>query len=30
VQLASYVQARVQSEFGVLLQPEPILVGVVL
>jgi UDP-N-acetylmuramate dehydrogenase len=30
VQLASYVQARVQSEFGVLLQPEPILVGVIL
>ncbi len=25
-QLASFVQARVQSEFGVLLQPEPILV----
>ncbi|WP_223694139.1 UDP-N-acetylmuramate dehydrogenase [Leifsonia poae] len=30
VQLASYVQARVQSEFGVLLHPEPLLVGVVL
>jgi UDP-N-acetylmuramate dehydrogenase len=30
VQLASYVQARVQSEFGVVLHPEPILVGVTL
>jgi UDP-N-acetylmuramate dehydrogenase len=30
VQLASYVQARVQSEFGVVLHPEPILVGLVL
>lgn len=30
VQLAAYVQARVQSEFGVLLQAEPILVGVML
>ena len=30
VQLASYVQLRVQAEFGVVLQPEPILVGVVL
>jgi UDP-N-acetylmuramate dehydrogenase len=27
-QLASFIQARVQSEFGVLLQPEPVLVGV--
>jgi UDP-N-acetylmuramate dehydrogenase len=27
VQLASFVQSRVQSEFGVLLQPEPVLVG---
>lgn len=26
VQLASYVQLRVQSEFGILLQPEPVLV----
>ncbi|WP_158862332.1 UDP-N-acetylmuramate dehydrogenase [Leifsonia sp. AG29] len=26
-QLASFVQARVQSEFGVVLQPEPVLVG---
>ncbi|NNC13960.1 UDP-N-acetylmuramate dehydrogenase [Planctomonas sp. JC2975] len=26
-QLASYVQSRVQSEFGVLLHPEPVLVG---
>jgi UDP-N-acetylmuramate dehydrogenase len=25
--LAGYVQARVQSEFGVMLQPEPVLVG---
>ncbi|MFF1573405.1 UDP-N-acetylmuramate dehydrogenase [Leifsonia sp. NPDC058292] len=30
VQLASYVQARVQAEFGVVLHPEPILVGLVL
>lgn len=30
VQLASYVQARVQAEFGVVLHPEPILVGMVL
>ncbi|MFK3672363.1 UDP-N-acetylmuramate dehydrogenase [Leifsonia aquatica] len=30
VQLASFIQARVQSEFGVLLRPEPVLVGVVL
>ncbi|MFF2050165.1 UDP-N-acetylmuramate dehydrogenase [Leifsonia sp. NPDC058194] len=29
-QLASLIQARVQSEFGVLLRPEPVLVGVVL
>lgn len=29
-QLASYVQARVQAEFGVLLRPEPVLVGLVL
>ncbi|MFC5503020.1 UDP-N-acetylmuramate dehydrogenase [Lysinimonas soli] len=28
VQLAGYVQTRVMSEFGVLLQPEPVLVGV--
>jgi len=28
VQLADYVQTRVMSEFGVLLQPEPVLVGV--
>jgi UDP-N-acetylmuramate dehydrogenase len=28
VQLANYVQTRVMSEFGVLLQPEPVLVGV--
>ncbi len=27
VQLASYVQGRVQAEFGVILHPEPILVG---
>lgn len=27
VQLASFIQARVQAEFGVLLRPEPILVG---
>ena len=26
-QLASFIQARVQSEFGVLLRPEPVLVG---
>jgi UDP-N-acetylmuramate dehydrogenase len=30
VQLASYVQARVQAEFGVVLHPEPILVGLTL
>ncbi len=30
VQLASYVQGRVQAEFGVILHPEPILVGVTL
>ncbi|WP_025158046.1 UDP-N-acetylmuramate dehydrogenase [Leifsonia aquatica] len=30
VQLASFIQARVQSEFGVLLRPEPVLVGTVL
>lgn len=29
-QLASYVQARVQSEFGVILQPEPVLLGLTL
>lgn len=29
-QLASFIQARVQSDFGVLLRPEPVLVGVVL
>ena len=29
-QLASFVQLRVQSEFGVLLQPEPVLVGLTL
>jgi UDP-N-acetylmuramate dehydrogenase len=29
-QLASFIQARVQSEFGVLLRPEPVLVGVVI
>ena len=28
VQLANYVQTRVMSEFGVMLQPEPVLVGV--
>jgi len=28
VQLANFVQTRVMSEFGVLLQPEPVLVGV--
>lgn len=28
VQLANYVQTRVMSEFGVLLQPEPVLLGV--
>ncbi|WP_426519239.1 UDP-N-acetylmuramate dehydrogenase [Diaminobutyricibacter sp. McL0618] len=27
VQLASYVQGRVQAEFGVILHPEPVLVG---
>ena len=27
VQLASYVQGRVQAEFGVILHPEPMLVG---
>lgn len=27
VQLASFVQARVQAEFGVVLRPEPVLVG---
>ncbi|SKC41373.1 UDP-N-acetylmuramate dehydrogenase [Okibacterium fritillariae] len=27
-ELARYVQSRVQSEFGVILQPEPVLVGV--
>jgi UDP-N-acetylmuramate dehydrogenase len=30
VQLASFIQARVQSELGVLLRPEPVLVGVTL
>lgn len=29
-QLAGYIQARVQSEFGVVLQPEPVLVGLTL
>lgn len=29
-QLASFIQARVQSDFGVLLRPEPVLVGLVL
>ncbi|MFE4952352.1 UDP-N-acetylmuramate dehydrogenase [Leifsonia sp. NPDC056665] len=29
-QLASFIQARVQAEFGVLLHPEPILVGLTL
>ena len=28
VQLASYVQTRVLSQFGVVLHPEPVLVGV--
>jgi UDP-N-acetylmuramate dehydrogenase len=28
VQLANYVQTRVLSEFGIMLQPEPVLVGV--
>jgi UDP-N-acetylmuramate dehydrogenase len=28
VQLAGYIQTRVLSEFGVALQPEPVLVGV--
>ncbi|WP_431246668.1 UDP-N-acetylmuramate dehydrogenase [Leifsonia xyli] len=28
VQLADFIQARVQAEFGVLLQPEPVLVGI--
>ena len=28
VQLANYVQTRVMSEFGVMLQPEPVLVGI--
>lgn len=27
-ELARYVQQRVQSEFGLLLQPEPVLIGV--
>jgi len=27
-ELARYIQHRVQSEFGLLLQPEPVLVGV--
>ncbi|HEV7566860.1 MAG TPA: UDP-N-acetylmuramate dehydrogenase [Microbacteriaceae bacterium] len=30
VQLAGYVQSRVQSEFGIILQPEPVLVGLTL
>lgn len=30
VQLASFIQARVQSEFGVLLRPEPVFVGIAL
>lgn len=29
-QLASFIQARVQAEFGVLLRPEPVLVGLTL
>jgi UDP-N-acetylmuramate dehydrogenase len=29
-QLASFIQSRVQAEFGVVLQPEPVLVGLVL
>jgi UDP-N-acetylmuramate dehydrogenase len=28
VQLARFVQSRVQSEFGIMLRPEPMLVGV--
>ena len=27
-QLARFVQSRVQSEFGIMLQPEPVLIGV--
>ena len=27
-QLARFIQGRVQSEFGLILQPEPVLVGV--
>jgi UDP-N-acetylmuramate dehydrogenase len=27
VQLATFIQSRVQAEFGVVLQPEPVLVG---
>ena len=27
-ELARYIQSRVQSEFGLILQPEPVLVGV--
>jgi UDP-N-acetylmuramate dehydrogenase len=30
VQLAGFVQARVQSDFGVVLRPEPVLVGLAL
>lgn len=30
VQLAAFIQSRVQAEFGVLLQPEPVLVGLTL
>jgi UDP-N-acetylmuramate dehydrogenase len=30
VQLASFIQARVQADFGVVLQPEPVLVGIAL
>jgi UDP-N-acetylmuramate dehydrogenase len=30
VQLARFVQSRVQAEFGIVLHPEPVLVGVVL
>ena len=27
-QLARFIQGRVQSEFGLILQPEPVLVGI--
>ena len=30
LELARYIQHRVQSEFGVILQPEPTLVGAVI